>query len=192
MAGTYTPEQTAIMALQTEVAQLKTALQTGASAHDALQRAHEALNGAAQAALADKDNQIRAVEDRLRTLIFRQNFDLLDSKDLKPDVFKGLQTEAFKPWQKKFRAFCNSKRTGFRSALEWAERQPQPIADPGASGWDEAVAADPKLHDYLLQLLQGHALFVGDKPGLEGRGVSHGGCFANNMPHRAGRTISIP
>ena len=91
MAASYTPEQSAIMALQTEVAQLKTALQTGASAHDALQRAHEALNNAAQAALADKDVQIRTVEDRLRNLIFRQNFDLLDSKDLKPENFKGRQ-----------------------------------------------------------------------------------------------------
>ena len=32
------------------------------------------------------------------------------------------------------------------------------------------MAADAKLHDYLLQVLQEHALFVVDKPGLEGRG----------------------
>ena len=118
MAGSMTAEQSAIMALQGEIAQLKTTVQTATTAHDALQRAHEALNSAAQAALAEKDNQIRGVEDRLRNLIFRQNFDLLDSKDLKPDIFKGRQTDAFKPWQKRFHAFMNSKRTGFRAALE--------------------------------------------------------------------------
>ena len=65
---------------------------------------------------------IKESEDKLRNLIFRQQFDLLDSKELKPDNFKGRATEAFKPWSRKLKAFCNSKRTGFRAALEWAKR----------------------------------------------------------------------
>ena len=58
-------------------------------------------------------------------------------------------TEAFKPWQKRMKAFCNSKRTGFRKALEWAEKQDTEIFDVSGSGWDHAEAADPKLHDFL-------------------------------------------
>ena len=165
-----TPEQAAIMVLQNELAQTRQAVQAGAAAHDALQRAHEALNNAAQAALADKDRMIKEVEDRLRTLVFRQGFDLLDAKDLKPEHFRGRQTEAFRPWQKRFKAFCNSKRSGFRAALEWAEQQTTEIADPSHSGWEEATAAAPKLHDYLLQVLEEQALLLIDKPILEGRG----------------------
>ena len=92
-------------------------------AHDALRGAHDALNQAARIALQDKGNKIKESEDKLRNVIFRQQFDLLGAKELKPDVFKGRATEAFKPWSRKLKAFCNSKRTGFRAALEWAEKQ---------------------------------------------------------------------
>ena len=169
-AGAMTAEQAAIMALQGEVAQLRQSVQTSASAHDALRAAHEALNAAAQTALAQRDAQIRSTEERLRALIFRQSFDLLDAKDMKVDAFKGGQTEAFKPWQKKFKAWANAKRTGFRGALEWAERQTMEITDLNPMGWDEAEAAAPKLYDTLLQVLQGPALLLIEKPGLENSG----------------------
>ena len=78
------------------------------AAHDQLKAAHEALNTAAQIALAQKSAEISASEDKLKGLIFRQQFDLLDAKDLKPDAFRGRKSEAFKPWKKKFEAYCNS------------------------------------------------------------------------------------
>ena len=93
-----TAEQQAIMVLQHELTQTRQAVQAGATAHDALKAAHEALNLAAQNALQQKDQLLQECETRLRNLIFRQHFDLLDSKEIKPDHFKGRATEAFKPW----------------------------------------------------------------------------------------------
>ena len=82
--------------------------------YEALKSAHDALNLAAQQVLAGKDQQIQLSETRFRSLLFRQQFDLLDSKEIKPDQFKGRASKTFKAWQRKFKAFCNSKRSGFR------------------------------------------------------------------------------
>ena len=109
-----------------------------------MRAAHDALNVAAQQAIAEKDQKIRELEDRLKSLTFRQQFDLLDSKELRPDHFRGRVTDALKPWQRKFQAFCNSKRTGFRAALEWALKQPTEILDLTPMNWDHGEAAAPK------------------------------------------------
>ena len=128
-AAAMSAEQQAIIALQQEVQQTRQMGERVSGAHDALLAAHNALNAAAQNALAEKDQKVKGMEDRLKSLIFRQQSDLLDSKELKPDGFRGRSTEAFKPWQRKFKAFCNSKRTGFRAALEWAEKEQMEIVD---------------------------------------------------------------
>ena len=128
-AAAMTPEQQAIVLLHQDLAQLRQIADQTSNAHNALRAAHDALNIAAQQALAEKDQKIRESEDKLKSLIFRQQFDLLDSKELKPDHFRGRVTDAFKPWQRKFQAFCNSTRTGFRAALEWAGKQPAEIHD---------------------------------------------------------------
>ena len=151
-AAGMTAEQQAIVALQNALAQAQQQIATQNTAHETLRSAHDALNLAAQNALADKERKINEVEANLKNLIFRQQFDLLDSKELKPEAFKGRSTEAFKPWQRKMKAFCNSKRTGFRAALEWAEKQTTEIVDLSAMGWDHGESADPKLHDFLLQM----------------------------------------
>ena len=39
-------------------------------------------------------------------------------KTLQPESFKGKQSEAFKPWARQVKAFCNAKKQGFRKALE--------------------------------------------------------------------------
>ena len=157
-----TQEQQAIVALQQELETTKQQVIRVSNAHDTLRAAHDALNLAARNALEEKQQQIQQAEDRLKSLIFRQTFDLLDSKDLKPDKFKGRATEPFKP--------CNSKRTGFRAALEWAEKQQGEIADLTPCGWDHAEAAAPKLQDFLLHILDENALLLIDKPELENRG----------------------
>ena len=161
-AAPMTPEQQAIVILQQELAQTRQVVDQVSAAHDSLRAAHDALNLAAQQAIAEKEQKIKETEDRLRTLIFRQQFDLLDSKELKPDHFRGRATDAFKPWQRKFQAFCNSKRTGFRAALEWAGKQPAEILDLSPMAWDHADAAAPKLQDFLLQILQENALLLVD------------------------------
>ena len=116
--GAMSPEAQALLVLQREMAETRAHVATLTSSYDALKGAHEALNLAAQQALAEEEQKILESEKRLRALIFRQQFDLLDSKELKPDGFRGRATETFKPWAKKFKAFCNSKRSGFRAALE--------------------------------------------------------------------------
>ena len=115
------PEQQALTNLQLEMLQTRTHGAQLTDWYEALKNAHDALNLAAPLALADKEQKIQESECRLRNLIFRQQFDLLESKELKPDHFRGRATVPLKPWQRKCKAFCNSKRTGFRAALEWAE-----------------------------------------------------------------------
>ena len=46
-------------------------------------------------------------------MLFKQQFGLLDSKELKPDFFRGRASETFQPWARKFKAFCNCKCSGF-------------------------------------------------------------------------------
>lgn len=112
MAGTA--EQQAIVALQSELGAVRAQVAAVTTAYDALKGAHEALNSASSRLLGERATEIKASEDRLRTLIFRQKFDLLESKDLKPDKFSGGRTECFKPWSKKLKAYCNSKAHGFQ------------------------------------------------------------------------------
>jgi hypothetical protein len=121
------PEAAALLVLQREMVETRSQVTLLTNSYDALKGAHDALNLAAQQALADKDRLISEAESRLRNMMFKQQFDLLDSKELKPDGFKGRASETFKPWAKKFKAFCNSKRSGFRAALEWAEKQATPV-----------------------------------------------------------------
>ena len=103
-------------------------------------------------------------------MIFAQKFDLIDLKELTPDKFRGRKTDNFKPWAKKLKAYCNAKRSGFRNALEWAEKEPGEIHDVTGSGWGEAAAADARLYDFLCQLLEEDALLLIEQPSLDGRG----------------------
>ena len=160
------PEQQVPTIFQQEMAQTRTHVAQLADSYEVLKSAHDALSLAAQQALGEKEQKIQKSENRLWGLIFRQQFNLLDSKELRPDHFHGRATEPFKPWQRKFKAFCNSKRTGFRGALEWAETQPTENLDSTQVPWDHAEAAAPKLQDLLLQILDENALLLVDKPGL--------------------------
>ena len=99
-------------------------------------------------------------------MIFRQQFDLLDAKELKQVKSCGRAAEHFKPWQRKGTAFCQSRRTCFRAALEWAETQGTEILNATLVPWDHAEAAAAKLQDFLLQILNGNALLLIDKPAL--------------------------
>ena len=98
-AAPLTAEQQAIVNLQRELAETRSRVQQLIDGHETLKSVHDALNIAAQGALADKEQKISETETRLRNLIFRQQFDLLDAKELKPDKFRGRATEPFKPWQ---------------------------------------------------------------------------------------------
>ena len=81
-------EAQALGVLQREMAETRAHVANLTNSYEALKGAHDALNLAAQQALADKDKQIQESEVRLRNLLFKQQFDLLDSKELTPEHFR--------------------------------------------------------------------------------------------------------
>ena len=89
-----------------------------ASSHDSLSRAHEALKDQSDALFRQRADEIRASEDKLSKLMFTQKPDLLDMKAMQPKMFKGRRNDAFKPWARKLKAYCNAKRQGCRKAIE--------------------------------------------------------------------------
>ena len=115
--------EAALRQLQQELATTRDQMAAMATAHDSLRQAHESLRSATDLALQSKAAEIQASETKLQRLMFNQKFDLLDMKTLTPDTFKGKQSDSFKPWARKVKAFCNAKKSGFRKALEWAEVQ---------------------------------------------------------------------
>ena len=174
----HTPEQQALVALQGELQQTRAQLvdfgarfDNLAAAHTGLQQAHDLLRYDSGNALTHRANEIKALETQLRGLLFKQQFDLLDLKNMRPEVFKGSRGETWRPWARKFKAYCNGKSEGFRKALDWAEKETGPIS-PQLHGcpWDKATAADSKLHDFLLATLGGEAVMLAETPGLEGQG----------------------
>ena len=176
-AAHLTAEQQALVALQQEMAQTRSQLLEVSQKFDSLSNAHQTLQGAHDTLRVDSDRllrqrqgQIEAIENRLTTLLGKQQCDLLDLKSMKPTVFKGERSEKWKPWARKTKAYCNGKNEGFRAALEWAEKQASEIVNFTGCPWDRAQHNDAKLHDFLSTILGGHAAITADTPGLEGRG----------------------
>ena len=156
--------------LQAEFATTKQQLAVVAQQHDALQQAHLVLRAESDTLFRTRQEEIRASEQKLEKLLFSQKFDLLDLKNMQPDKFRGRRVEAFKPWARKLKAYCNAKRGGFRKALEWAEKQSTKIVDLTHCPWAEAQLADAKLHDFLLMTLEEDAQVLVETPELECRG----------------------
>ena len=88
--------------------------------------------------------------------------DLVDVKSMQPQVFSGHQSESYKQWAKKVRAFCNARKPGFRKALEWAEQEARPIDDASLSvlSWAPAEDANQKLFDLLVMHLSDDPLIL--------------------------------
>ena len=156
--------------MQNELNTTRAQIARMATEHDSLRQAHEALRSATDLALQARTNEIATAEMKIRQLLFTQKFDLMDMKTLQPETFKGKQSEAFKPWARKVKAFCNAKKAGFRRALEWAETQQTEIQDLTGASWEHADVANEKLHDFLLQLCGDEAQILVDTPALAGRG----------------------
>ena len=169
MAGT--PEQQALVALQHELAQSRAQVLAVTQRLDQLTQSHQLLNSEADRLFREKADQISTLETRLSATLFKQGFDLLDLKSMRPERFDGKRNEAWKPWQRKFKAYCNGKAQGFRSALEWAELQPGPLqGNLHGCPWPKVVEADAKLHDFLCATLGGEAGLIAETVGLEGQG----------------------
>ena len=125
MAGT--PEQPALVALQQELAQSRAQVLAVTQRLDSLTQSHQLLNSEADRLFREKADQISALQTRLSATLFKQGFDLLDLKSMLPERFDGKRNDAWKLWQRKFKAYCNGKAQGFRAALEWAEPQSGPV-----------------------------------------------------------------
>ena len=109
-AAPLTPEQQAIVILQQELAQTRQTVDQVSNAHNALRAAHDALNLSAQQALAEKDQKLQETEEKLKTLIFRQQFDLLFPRS------SSLTTSAAASRTPSSRGSGNSRRSATASA----------------------------------------------------------------------------
>lgn len=75
---------------------------------------------------------------------------LINSRDMKCSIFTG--KEPYKPWAKKLKAYCNGLVSGFRQALEWAEKQTTAIDQTEllSTNWQWITEADQELYDLLV------------------------------------------
>ena len=107
--------------LQAEFVQTRSQMQIMVANHDNLTRSHGALNSQSDALFRQRAEEIKASKDKVSHLFFTQKFNLLDMKAMQPEMFKGRRLDAFKPWARKLKLYCNAKRQGFRKAFGWAE-----------------------------------------------------------------------
>ena len=80
-----------------------------------------------------------------------KKFELIDVKTMTPAKFSGMKSDNFKLWAKKLKAYTNAKVSGFRDALELAEKCKVAITTGTihAWGWSEGAVANTKLPDML-------------------------------------------
>ena len=86
-----------MIALQDEMRGTRATVDLLASGQEEIQKAVDLLKLTAAAETARQEAKIELLESRIQKLTFTQKFDLLDSKALTPDLFRGRRTDAFKP-----------------------------------------------------------------------------------------------
>ena len=89
-----------------------------------------------------------------------KKFELIDVKTMIPAKFSGMKSDHFKLWAKKLKAYTNAKVSGFRDALELAEKSKVAITNGliQSWGWNEGAIANTKLSDMLVSVCEGEAL----------------------------------
>ena len=107
-----TPMQQALVQLQSELAHSQAQVLQLTQKVDQLTAAHNHLHSESDRLFKERHNEITALEAKVQSTLFRQQFDLLDLKAMKPDKFSGGRNEAWKPWARRFRAYCNGKAQG--------------------------------------------------------------------------------
>ena len=138
--------QQALTELQSQLDRSQQQVLTLTSKVDQLTASHQHLYSESTRLFQKRFDEVQELERKLAQGLFRQQFDLLDLKAMRPDRFGGGRNEAWRPWSKKFKAYCNGRAAGFRAALDWAEKETSEITSLTASPWDKAEQADPKLH----------------------------------------------
>ncbi len=90
---------------------------------------------------------------------------LIDAKTFDPKIFSGKDDENIKNWAKRVRAYCNARKRGFRTILEWAEQQNTPIDDADLTSlqWEPALESDGEFYEYLSMVTTDEALLLVEK-----------------------------
>ncbi len=90
---------------------------------------------------------------------------LIDAKTFDPKIFSGKDDENIKTWAKRVRAYCNARKRGFRTILEWAEQQNTPIDDADLTSlqWEPALESDGEFYEYLSMVTTDEALLLVEK-----------------------------
>ena len=166
------PEQQALIALQTELRATRDQVLEITQRYDGLAVAHQTLSAETARVFQIRAGEMATLEQQLKSLLLKQraDYELLDLKSMRPEKYKGTRAEPWKPWARRFKAYCNGKAAGFRAALDWAEAHSGPIRDFTSCPWEKSFYADAKLHDFLCATLGGEAVLVPELPGLEGQG----------------------
>ena len=79
--------------------------------------------------------KLEAMTQEARTDRGSNNWQLVDFKTLTPEVFANKPDQSYKLWSKKVKAFTNAKLTGFRTALETAERETTTIDEDNTESY---------------------------------------------------------
>lgn len=91
----------------------------------------ESSNDKSARLLDDSRNGVKKLEAISQRADFSAKWHLVDFNTMTPEVFANKSNQSFKTWAKTTKAFTNAKFTGFRSALDWAERESD-LIDPSA------------------------------------------------------------
>ena len=124
----------AMIALQDEMRGTRASVDLLAAGQEEVQKAVDLLKDAATEEAAKQEAKIELLESRIQKLLFTQKFDLLDSKSLTPDLFRGRRSDAFKPWARKPKNYCNAK----KASVAWAEGDQSLLTDSS----DDAKSVD--------------------------------------------------
>ena len=157
-----------LQALRAELAQTQAALAHSNQQIAAISAAQDALRLAAQTEIAQSEARSAAL---IAQMAQRggggggDKFDMVDFKAVQPGNFKGRREESWKLWSRAFKTYCNTRKTGFRRALDWAEACHDPVDHNhiDAMGWEHARVADQKLYDFLELTCREDALVMVEK-----------------------------
>ena len=129
------------------------------TAADTSQRLTTLRSGSSNA-VAGLRTQVAALEGQPRH--GQRHESLLNLKAFEPKTFAGKEADNVKPWAKKTRNYCNARRKGFRTALDWAELQTEPITVQDLIGmdWAPAEEANLELYDFLVMATSDEALLI--------------------------------
>jgi hypothetical protein len=172
--------QQAIVAMRAELDATKAQLLVVSQKNEQLRANHQQLEhntatvfNAQMQRATDAEQKVAQLESRTRAGGGKggDRMDLLNLKNVKPDVFASKDGESWKPCAKKTKLFLNGKAPEFRAALKAAEKETAEI-QPGLSFTQRAAKeeANEQLHEFLLHQTTGRAFQIAEEVALDGRG----------------------